>query len=151
MRVMTAPITHVLASIDFSDASREALSVAVELARAFDASLTLLHVWEIPASVALEAPALSADVVTPIEEVAAEQLEAELARVAREVPGATAVLRSGAAWERILDVAREKNADLVVVGTHGRTGVRRALLGSVAEKVVRTCPVPVLTVRSPDR
>lgn len=144
---MAGPITHVLAPIDFSDTSREALGFAVELARAFDAALTLLHVWQIPAAVALEAPTLAADVVTPIEEAAAAQLEEELARVVRDVPRATGVLRSGAAWERIVDVAEEKKADLVVLGTHGRTGVRRALLGSVAEKVVRTCPVPVLTVR----
>jgi nucleotide-binding universal stress UspA family protein len=58
------------------------------------------------------------------------------------------VLRQGAAWSEIQAVAKEIKADLVVIGSHGRRGLSRALLGSVAEKVVRTAPCPVLTVRS---
>jgi nucleotide-binding universal stress UspA family protein len=56
------------------------------------------------------------------------------------------VVRQGSAWREIDDVAREMRADLIVLGTHGRRGVARVILGSVAEKVVRTSPVPVLTV-----
>ncbi len=76
--------------------------------------------------------------------------DAKMARllesIRKEMPRASGIVRCGAAWEQILDVARERGADLIVVGSHGRTGVPRALIGSVAEKVARLAQVPVLTV-----
>ena len=62
-------------------------------------------------------------------------------------PSARGVLRQGVAWEQILENAKEAGADLLVIGTHGRRGVAHAFLGSVAVKVVRASPIPVLTVR----
>ena len=61
----------------------------------------------------------------------------------------TAVLRDGVAWEEINDVAKLVEADLIIIGTHGRRGLSRALLGSVAENVIRTTQVPVLTIHGP--
>jgi universal stress protein A len=60
------------------------------------------------------------------------------------------MLRSGAPWQQTLEVAREIGADLIVMGTHGRSGLAHAFLGSVAEKVVRMSPIPVLTLRAED-
>jgi nucleotide-binding universal stress UspA family protein len=142
-----AAIRHILVPVDFSETSQRALDAAVDLAKSFGASLTVMHAWQISPFVALETPSLTVDVVTPIEDAAYAQLEAAVAPLAGKLQRVDAVLRNGAAWQQILDVAREKNVDLIVVGTHGRAGVKRALLGSVAEKVVRMSPVPVLTVR----
>jgi nucleotide-binding universal stress UspA family protein len=67
--------------------------------------------------------------------------------VQQKLPQAKAILRSGVPWREILSAVEDVAADLVVMGTHGRRGVSHALLGSVAEKIVRLSPVPVLTVR----
>jgi len=83
--------------------------------------------------------------------VIAEQGETVVSEVADEVGDDVSVVtavRTGAPYERILDYADQEGADMVVMGTHGRTGVDRYLLGSVTEKVVRTADIPVLTVRA---
>jgi predicted phosphoribosyltransferase len=79
---------------------------------------------------------------------AAFQLDETVKRVARHVPTATGLLRDGFAWHEITKAAAELGADLVVVGSHGRRDRHRFLIGSVAEKVARVCPVPVLTVHA---
>jgi nucleotide-binding universal stress UspA family protein len=76
------------------------------------------------------------------------QLEQTLGIVQKQVRHANSLLRQGVAWQEILAQISEAGADLVIIGTHGRRGLSRALLGSVAENVVRMSPVPVLTVRS---
>jgi nucleotide-binding universal stress UspA family protein len=72
-----------------------------------------------------------------------------LVELKKRFPEATSVLRSGTAWEEILLAASESKTDLIVLGTHGRRGLGRLLLGSVAEKVVRMARLPVLTVHAP--
>jgi nucleotide-binding universal stress UspA family protein len=141
------PITNILVPTDFSQSCQAAIDSAVELARTFDASLTLVHVWQIPAYTATAAMYGGADLVTPIEEAASACLRAEVERLEKLVPNVTSELRCGVPWQEIVEVAIARAADLIVIGTHGRTGFRHALLGSVAEKVVRISPVPVLTVR----
>ena len=89
------------------------------------------------------------DLFTPIMDAARAQFDAKLKEVGRRVPGTTGVLRMGAPWQELLGVLSETGADLVVMGTHGRKGVAHALIGSVAEKVVRMAKVPVLTVHAP--
>jgi nucleotide-binding universal stress UspA family protein len=106
-------------------------------------------VYEIPSYVYSGAPFTAADLVTPIREGADEALAAELARVRARVPSATSVLRQGYPVDQILSVLDSEHADLLVLGTHGRRGLPRALLGSVAEKLVRLAPVPVLTAHAP--
>jgi len=81
---------------------------------------------------------------------AATALEGVAARTRKPGLEVHSVLRQGSAWSEINAAAKEEKADLVVMGTHGRHGLARALLGSVAEKVVRTAPCPVLTVHGPD-
>jgi len=138
---------HVLVPTDFGEPSARALKLAVDLARSFSAMLTLLHAYEVPLYTYPQVDSIVVDLFTPIEQAAREQLDRELATVQQELPSAKSILRSGVPWREILNVLDEIKADLVVMGTHGRRGVSHALLGSVAEKVVRLSPVPVLTVR----
>jgi nucleotide-binding universal stress UspA family protein len=141
----------ILVPVDFGDASRHALEVAVDLATQYRGSLTLVHTWEVPlyAYGGLELSAI--DLLTPIRETAQKYLDEMLVDLKKTVPEARAVLRRGAPWREILAAIEEASPDLVVMGTHGRKGVERFVLGSVAEKIVRTSPVPVLTVGLKDR
>jgi nucleotide-binding universal stress UspA family protein len=137
---------HILVATDFGEPAERALDLAVELARTFDARLTLVHSWEAPSYSYGGALYVPADFITPIEEAAHKHLAGALTELQRRVPNAQAVLRAGAAWQEVLAAAQESHADLIVLGTHGRRGLNRALLGSVAEKIVRLSEVPVLTV-----
>ena len=143
---MMKEIRHVLVGTDFDEGSTAALEAALAMARAFRARLTLVHVVAPPPSAyALYAEGLS----WPADEmnVQAERVLAVALEKARAVhPEVAGSLRLGAPWEEIVRAASELDAQLVIVGTHGRKGLSRVLLGSVAEKVVRTSPVPVLTV-----
>lgn len=134
---------RILVPTDFSEPSERVLALAVELATKYGAQLTLLHVWSIPS--AAYAEALNWPVLD-VETAARAALDALCARIAKLYPATDAVLRKGSEWQAILDVVKEHGVDLVVMGTHGRRGVPRLLLGSIAEKVVRLSPVPVLTV-----
>ena len=120
-------VRQILLATDFSDASEHAAAVAREYARAFGARLHVLHV------------AWAGD------EQAGRLLRGMQEDFAPEVAVTTAI-EFGNPAARIVDYARRHGVDLIVVGTHGRTGVSRALLGSVAERVVRTAPCPVLAV-----
>lgn len=143
------PWLRIVCAVDFSTSSRAALERAAELARRFDARLVLVHVWTDPlvagAAVGLPVPpALAEDQEKELGRKL-ERWRAEAGRLAgREVAGR---LEGGAPVAELARVAREEQADLVVVGTHGRTGVKRALLGSVAEGVVRHAPCAVLVAR----
>jgi nucleotide-binding universal stress UspA family protein len=90
----------------------------------------------------------TADLFGPIEDAAREQVDRTLREVQKRVPGAKAVLRRGSPAPEILAVIEEVRPDLVVMGTNGRTGVSHAFLGSVAEKIVRSSPAAVLTIRA---
>jgi nucleotide-binding universal stress UspA family protein len=141
---------HILVPTDFSTSSQRALDAAVKLAVAFGAKLTITHSCEVPgyAYVGMMAPPI--DYLTPLREAGDALLLKATASVREQVPGVTAMLRSGAPWQQTLEVAREIGADLIVMGTHGRSGLAHAFLGSVAEKVVRMSPIPVLTLRAED-
>ncbi|MBS2018864.1 MAG: universal stress protein [Deltaproteobacteria bacterium] len=134
---------HILVPTDFGDASARARDIALELARRFDARVTLLHVWTVPNAAYAEGLSWPTE---DLEAAAQRALDAELATAAKIRPGTQAKLRVGLAWERILESAKEIGADLIVMGTHGRRGISRLVIGSVAEKLVRLSPVPVLTV-----
>jgi nucleotide-binding universal stress UspA family protein len=142
-------LKHILVAVDFGDSSREALETAVELAKRFDARLTLTHTCEVPVYAYPGMAFAAVDLFGTIEDIARQALAATLADVQKRIPGAKAVLTLGVAAEQTLAVIAAEHPDLVVVGTHGRKGVPRFMLGSVAEKIVRQSPVPVLTVRLP--
>jgi nucleotide-binding universal stress UspA family protein len=141
-------IKHILVPTDFSEPSERALATALELARAFDAQITLLHVWSIPNTGYAEALAWPYEAM---ETAARRALDEGLAATKKLYAKTEGLLREGNEWRQVLDVADELGVDLVVMGTHGRRGLPRLVLGSVAEKVVRLCPVPVLTVSAPKK
>lgn len=137
---------HVLAATDFSEASAAATDLAIALAQDCGAGLTVLNVCEVPTFPEAIPPV---DFVTTLSDVASTRLTGLLGEIRVRLPGAKGLVRVGSPWEEIVAAARDLGADLLVVGTHGRRGLTHALLGSVAERVVRTSPIPVLTVRSP--
>lgn len=140
-----AVFKHVLVASDFSEASGRAVELAVAMARESGADLHVVHVCEIPTYGDFAA---SVDLITPLSEAADVRLRELVASLRDVSPGASGVLKLGAAWEQILAAAAEVGADVIVMGTHGRRGVAHAILGSVAERVVRLSEIPVLTVRS---
>ena len=141
-------VTHILVPVDFSDCSLEALEYTVQAAKVFAASVTILHVVE-PASYGLDFTLSHAG----DEQKARAALEQRLEELAALFQGqgivAHARLQSGAPGGAITDTARAVNADLIVMGTHGRRGFSHLVSGSVAEAVLRQAPCPVLTVKSP--
>jgi len=136
-------LKHILVPTDFGESSERAEAVAADLASKLDAKLTLFHVWSVPTPSYAEALSWPID---SIEAAAKDALGRAHARLKEKHPNADAVLAAGVAWDRIIEAARERDVDMIVMGTHGRRGVPRWFLGSVAEKVVRLSPVPVLTV-----
>ncbi len=142
-----AVFKHLLVATDFSETSEQAVQVTLELTRESGAELTVLHTAEIPSSVYAGQTFAVVDLMQPIIDVAQQKLDAFMRSVRERHPRAHGVLKLGVAWEQILAGAAEVHADLIVIGTHGRRGIAHAVLGSVAERVVRLSPVPVLTVR----
>ncbi|HYQ45764.1 MAG TPA: universal stress protein [Polyangiaceae bacterium] len=139
---------RILVASDFSESSEQALNLALSIAEKFGSELTLVHSWEAPDYSYAAGLYLPLDVIAPIERAAVARLEEAMTQLKQRFPAAKSMLRSGIAWEQVIDAATAMKADLIVMGTHGRRGLQRALLGSVAEKVVRMSRVPVLTVRA---
>ncbi|MET0790142.1 MAG: universal stress protein [Polyangiaceae bacterium] len=110
-----------------------------------DAQLTLTHAWELPNLGYGSELYLPSDLLSPFEQAAQVRLEDALLAVKSRWARATSVLRTGAPWQQFLKAAELVGADLIVVGTHGRRGLQHALLGTVAERVVRMAEIPVLT------
>jgi len=147
---MSCTIKRILVPVDFSAASRAALWRAGELAGELGASLDVLHVLDLP-----EAHHMATEFYVPLpseyrEELhrAAEKRLEDWLNTASGSPAAHHDLAEGTPAAEIVNYARHHADDMIVMGTHGRGGVSHLLLGSVAEKVVRTAPCPVLTVRA---
>jgi universal stress protein A len=145
-------VTRVLAPIDFSPSALAALEYATFIAGTFGAELTVLHVWEPPGYVGPDTLAL-----LPVaagqpgwDETRAEvtrKVEQFLATAKAKPKRLSVRIESGEPSDAILGAARDGDADLIVMGTHGRTGLSRLLIGSVAEAVLRRSTCPVLTIR----
>ena len=148
-------IRRILCPIDFSDYSRRALDHAIAIARWYDSKVTALHVCS-PVPVAAYGPGPVVSDPIMLTAVDREQILADTRAFIEpeSAPGTPieAVVREGSTAAEILDQAAAMNVDLLVIGTHGRSGFERLLLGSVAEKVLRKAYCPVLTVpgRLPD-
>lgn len=140
-------------AIDFSDNSNYAFNFALDMARKYDAVLVLIHVISEPADLnAFYVPHISF-----------EQLEAEVRAGAnrmmerfcqsylKDYKKFESYIERGLPFDKIIKKSAETGVDLIVMGTHGRTGLDHVLFGSTAEKVVRKSPVPVLTVRKPEK
>jgi nucleotide-binding universal stress UspA family protein len=147
-------LKKILVPTDFGEAADAALAYARALARNFNASIDVLHVVE---SVAARMPAsemyvgVSPDVQAEVEAAARRQLDERLVdNDPNPLPVRPVVIASSATASTIVQYAKEMNIDLIVMGTHGRGPMAHLLMGSVAEKVVRLAPCPVLVVRHPE-
>jgi nucleotide-binding universal stress UspA family protein len=148
-------IHKILVPIDFADGARAALEAATTMALKFEASVDLFHVWQPPPMLPMQllvvptqggVPQAADDVARSIANARLTELAAEVRKAGvREVHCHVGV---GDPAHDICDLADKGHFDLIVMGTHGRTGLAHAVLGSVAEKVVRRAPCPVLTARA---
>ena len=147
-------LKNVLVATDFGMASETALSYGRDLARTFNASLHVLHAVDDLLGRAMSAEGYATDVSgiqRAIEKTAQERLDATVADDDRRELHARTILRTAVnPAAAIVMYAKEAAIDLIVMGTHGRGGVAHFFMGSVAERVVRTAPCPVLTVRHPE-
>jgi nucleotide-binding universal stress UspA family protein len=145
-------IKTILHPTDFSESSKHAMMYAISFAQEFQAKLVLLHVIEEISSALyfdmLQAPPLT-QLMVNIEKQARQALDEVLPHELRGKLPAEYILRKGVPFVEILRCASDVKADMIVLGTHGRTGLKHALFGSVAEKVVRKAICPVLSVRHP--
>ncbi|HJU29073.1 MAG TPA: universal stress protein [Candidatus Binataceae bacterium] len=149
--------SKILVPTDFSEDSKLALSYAIELAQKFSAEIIVVHVDQplAPVMVSELNPGLDVGTMNRIAEeqrlLALRELDQTSARLRESGVKSRGLMRVGAPFLEILHAAQTENADLIVMGTHGRTGLAHVLIGSVAERVVNKAPCPVLTVRHPDR
>jgi len=147
---MTINVNKILYPTDFSDPSAYALNYAAEMAKLFDAELELLHVMlDESQLVSFYLPQITVqNLAKDMEDGATAKLQ-EFITNAKVLEGVRYkyTMAKGIADEEIVRVAQESGTDLIVIGTHGRTGFEHVLFGSTAEKVVRKAPCPVLSVR----
>ncbi len=148
---MKPDIKKVLAPIDFSDYSKDALKYAVAFVKAFNAELYLIYVVEpviYPPDFSMGQIAMpSVDI--EMDKKAQEELD-NLAK--KEIPPELkikTIVKTGKPFLEIIETAEEEDIDLIIIATHGHTGIEHILFGSTAEKVVRKAPCPVLTLRAP--
>jgi nucleotide-binding universal stress UspA family protein len=146
-------LKRILVPSDFSKHSRNALIYGAAFAEKFGAEVYLLHVFQDLAVSQPEAVTVGPPIVAPIEQFLASA-RSSLERMIEENKLAGlpihAEVRTGSPFDEIIHFAREKDVDLIIMGTHGRGWLAHVLLGSVTEKVVRKAPCPVLTVRDPE-
>ncbi len=139
---------HILVPTDFAPAAAHALELAVELAKPSGAKITILHAFLLPAT------GYDEFVVWPFEELerqAGRALERAVTETRQKVERVDGLVIPGAPWRVITDYAKKHDVDLIAMGTAGRGIVARALLGSVADKVVRSASCPVLTTAAPEK
>jgi len=148
-------LQKIVCPVDFSNCAQQALNYAVELTQQFRGELSIVHAYEDPAAYVAPMPMSGyvgpgADLLLELRkqlEMRLEQCKANVEKTGVKVRGE---LLEGTPYRVVLDWAKEWGADLIVMGTHGHTGLTHALLGSVTERVVRMSTCPVLTIRTPD-
>lgn len=141
---------RILHPSDFSRASGAALSRAIELAKANRAELIVAHVLTLPIPMVGEGyipPRIFEEMEASTRAHAQKRLDALVAKARKAGVRARGLVLEGVPHERIVSAAKRQRADLVVMGTHGRTGLARFFVGSVADRVVAMAPCPVMTVR----
>jgi len=141
---------RILVPVDFSPCSRNAVSYAAELADKLDACVDLLYVWEVPPYIPPEAmigvPGHDSTSLAGMARTHAEKEMKDFVEQVRVTAMGDTLLESGDPARTIVELAQQRQSEMVVMGTHGRTGLAHLLMGSVAEKVVRRSTRPVLTV-----
>jgi len=141
-------IRRILVPTDFTETSDHALDWAIGIATPLGAKITLMHSYEIPLVGFPDGTIIATpELATKIADASQKALDAVVEK--RKAAGVVldTILREGVAWEEINAVADDIDASLIVIGTHGRRGLTRALLGSVAENVIRTAHRPVVSIR----
>ncbi|MBA4149708.1 MAG: universal stress protein [Verrucomicrobia bacterium] len=140
-------IRNILVPTDFSKSANTALKFALVFAEQFDAQVTLLYVVEVPVFRDFEAYPLALDGNSAIQQAKGhlERLKAEQGTAAERIKAVKATI--GKPFREITSAARTMKQDLIIIATHGRTGLKRVFLGSTAEKVIRHASCPVLVVR----
>ena len=148
----------VLVPTDFSENSKKALIYAVRLAQRNDSSLILFHAFELPEFVRQRPPDFSGgfnEEEMKLFDDARRRCEERLVTLSRDLQGCNVKIetahRLGTPYEEIIKVARERGVDLIIIATHGYTGLEYFLLGSTTERVVRVSPCPVLVVRQEEQ
>lgn len=139
----------ILVPTDFSECAQEALEYALQLAKHLDARVCIVHAFLVPIVGWEGAWAFPADALTQIETDARDKLKAALDKARETLPTITATFFDGDPREAVPKVALQIKADLIVMGTHGRTGLSRVIMGSVTESVIRHAPCAVLAFRHP--
>jgi len=140
-------LKKILCPIDHSDCSKEALKYAVSFAMKDEAKLLLLHIIDIRSfNEGLDAMSTQIPDEETLERLRAKLLDC-IPEEIRDDMDVEALVVQGIPFAEIIGTAKEKDIDMIVIGSHGRTGISHMMLGSVSEKVVRKAPCPVLTVR----
>jgi universal stress protein A len=140
-------VRTILVPVDFSKPAVHAMDYAVRFAQVFGSRLFLLHVVE-QSAIAVDSTQW-VDIYSQAKLVAKSRLERFARRIKKMDIPVTAEIIRGAAYAEIIRFARRHRADLIVIGTHGRTGLQRWIMGSVAERVIRLAPCPVLSIQPP--
>jgi nucleotide-binding universal stress UspA family protein len=144
------PIAKIVLAVDFSPHSDRAVEVATSLAARLSASVDVIHAFHLPADYNSYLSSAGAEVQRKIESDILERLEAIRERLEQRKIRANAHFRRGHPDVAIADLAREIGCHLIVMGTRGLTGLSHVLLGSVAERTLRTAPCSVLCVKAPE-
>jgi nucleotide-binding universal stress UspA family protein len=146
----TVALKPIVFATDFSSASEHAFQKAIEMARKEGTELIVAHVYEPPASLSHSGVAddlIEAEIEGTIRKDVEKKLELVLAKVRAEGVRARGEILAGHAPKRLGELVEKTGAALLILGTHGRTGLKKLVVGSVASQVVATAPCPVLTVR----
>ena len=147
---MSIHVQRILVPIDFSDNAASVLDWAAHLAKEHGSRILLLHVYHLPVEFQqLEGAYLPPDFWANVKAEARESLGRYEAELRESGCSVESVVREGYAATAIVDEATERGADLIVIGTHGLSGLKHMLLGSVAERTVQLAPCPVMTVHAP--
>lgn len=147
-QVNRQPLKLILVPTDFSPGAEPALRWAATIAEPTGAEIALLHVLDfMTPAMAAGSPDMGVWLDDAMIQEAQRRAETAIAQQAARLPRARTVIREGTPRLEILEVAKELQVDLIVMGTHGRTGIAHMLIGSVAEHIVRHSPIAVLTVR----
>ncbi len=140
-------LTSILVAVDFSEPSQRALEAAIAMAKKLGGRIHLLHSYHVPIPGPMpDLIYFPPDTWTPVREASAKRMQEMIDRLRAEGIEGHLHLGPGYAVGAILETAKEVHADLIVLGTRGLTGLPHVLLGSIAERVVRAAPCPVLTV-----